>query len=454
MIVLCKTLGRKPDRSNKMARIKRYPKEIVSTIECVLQKNPANMTGVVLRLAWFEGLTRDEITELTWDQVDFDEKMLRLAERDIPFDGDTEACLCQWKTVCDDSSELVVVSDNRRKPIEPQSISRIVRSELNREGLKTISLRDLRNQFILRQAEINGWEYAVRVAGISVTTYRYFYGVGNKCAASKANPTQPKKFEREKFEAILEEHKKSPEGIALWLSWYCGLTGEEILSLVWDQIDFERRVVYSRGKRRELSAEVVSVLKDEKSRRSDQDNPHVILSPRSKKPLTMDRLSVITRSMLVRSGIDNVQMGMLQKERNRLSETEELNQYLAEHGSISRKEYCDAFGVSPDVAYRRLSSSEAKGIITRINRRYYPAEQAVKPDDYKDAIIRYLAEHETATKQDIKDLLHIGMRPVYHLLTRMVSEGTLTKARKDEFYRLSESAAQSIRTEGGESYDR
>ena len=434
-----------------MAQIKRYPEETVTTIECVLQKNPANVTGIVLRLAWFEGLTRDEITELTWDQIDFDEKMLRLTERDVPFEGDTEACLCKWKTICEESSEFVIVSTNRRKPIEPQSISRIVRTELNREGLKTVSLRDLRNQFILRQAEMHGWEYAVRVAGISVTTYRYFYGAGNKCAALKAEPAPIKGLEQKKIEAILAGNKKSPEGIALWLSWRCGLTGLEIVDLVWGQIDFDRKIVYSGGKRRNLSDEVIAVLKDEMARRSEGDDPHVVLSPRSKKPLKIDRLSVITRSLLIRGGLDNAQIGMLQKERNRLSETEELNQYLAEHGSISRKEYCDVFGVSPDVAYRRLSSSEAKGIITRINRRYYPAEQTVKPDDYKDAIIRYLAEHETATKQDIKDLLHIGMRPVYHLLTRMVKEGKLTKTRKDEFYRLSESTAKSIQTEGGES---
>ena len=38
----------------------------------ILLTEYASATGVILRLAWLEGLTRDEISSLTWEQIDFD----------------------------------------------------------------------------------------------------------------------------------------------------------------------------------------------------------------------------------------------------------------------------------------------------------------------------------------------------------------------------------------------
>lgn len=33
----------------------------------LLEKNTLNATGAILRLAWLQGLLRDEITNLTWN---------------------------------------------------------------------------------------------------------------------------------------------------------------------------------------------------------------------------------------------------------------------------------------------------------------------------------------------------------------------------------------------------
>ena len=44
----------------------------------ILERYPHSPEGAILRLAWLEGLSRSEITELRWDQVDFEGKAIQL----------------------------------------------------------------------------------------------------------------------------------------------------------------------------------------------------------------------------------------------------------------------------------------------------------------------------------------------------------------------------------------
>ena len=54
----------------------------------------------ILRLAWLEGLSRSEITELRWDQVDFEGKAIQLPDRAVPLEPSTEACLRERHVRC------------------------------------------------------------------------------------------------------------------------------------------------------------------------------------------------------------------------------------------------------------------------------------------------------------------------------------------------------------------
>lgn len=51
----------------------------------ILARHPYSPEGVILRLAWQEGLSRKELNELTWDQVDFDGGSLLLPDRTVPW---------------------------------------------------------------------------------------------------------------------------------------------------------------------------------------------------------------------------------------------------------------------------------------------------------------------------------------------------------------------------------
>lgn len=60
-----------------------------------LEAEPASPEGVILRLAWQQGLSRDEISALTWEQVSFLDERLELPDRMVPLDPEVRACLCR-----------------------------------------------------------------------------------------------------------------------------------------------------------------------------------------------------------------------------------------------------------------------------------------------------------------------------------------------------------------------
>ena len=57
----------------------------------LLEREQTGPEALVLRLAWLEGLTREEIAALTWDQVSFLDNRLELPDRMVPLThgGDT-----------------------------------------------------------------------------------------------------------------------------------------------------------------------------------------------------------------------------------------------------------------------------------------------------------------------------------------------------------------------------
>ena len=61
----------------------------------ILEAEPASPEGVVLRLAWQQGLSRDEISDLTWEQVSFLDDRLELPDRMIPLEAEVRSCL--WR---------------------------------------------------------------------------------------------------------------------------------------------------------------------------------------------------------------------------------------------------------------------------------------------------------------------------------------------------------------------
>ena len=135
-------------------------------MEQALRENPGNAAGAVLRLAWQAGLLRDEIQHLTWEQVDFLDGCLVLPDRKVPIGRELLDWLQALRDGRDRSQEAVVLSDRDRKPLTPQSISRLARAALDKQGQTSVRLIDLRHDFILRQLQEHDWQYVSRITGV------------------------------------------------------------------------------------------------------------------------------------------------------------------------------------------------------------------------------------------------------------------------------------------------
>lgn len=410
-------------RGDLMGKPERFGADFAAAMDRLLLRNGDNLTGIVLRLAWYEGLARDEIYSLTWGQVEFERGVIRLDDREVPFEGDMANCLALWREVCKGCG-YVAISEKTRERVSPPHLSRVVRLALDEEGLDGVKLGDLRNQYIFRQVERRGWESAIRTAGISVTTFRYNFSSRENARSSPAVKEASEK--RQDIETVLARSKDSAEGLALWLYVRGGLSAAEIVSLTWEQIDFADGVIDLGDRRLEAPEELLAVLRAERQRRADGDDAHVILSPQARKPIRADRLSVVMRSFLLRNGVDERWSDI-----GRDTEAERVNRkitdYCASHNGISLRECMALLDMTSAEAFRRIDRLVAAQRLKRSGRRYYLSEDVIAPEDYEDAVINHIKRSGSASRAEVKNLLHIGQRHAWAVLTKMVKNGTLRK---------------------------
>ena len=109
----------------------------------------AGPEGVVLRLAWQAGLTREEISALTWNQVSFLDNRLELPDRMVPLEPDLRAELWRLYEAQGDLSPRVVLSSRGKTPLAPESISRLARPSSSFTFLSCFSCSFF-NSFIAR----------------------------------------------------------------------------------------------------------------------------------------------------------------------------------------------------------------------------------------------------------------------------------------------------------------
>ena len=235
---------------------------------------------------------------------------------------------------------------------------------------------------------------------------------------------------------MLQSDKSSAQGIALWLSTQLGLHMGEIVALCREQVDFEANVIRLPDREVPMTRAVAQLLRDALQERPPGDDPHVILTPRSRRPISVARLSTMVRTSLIRGGVEDRSLRYLRKDTAKEDERDRLIAYAREHGSISRSEAAELLGVSGGVAYDRLSALAFDNVLIRINSRYYPAGSVIAPEQQAEAIRGYLAEWGAAYCQDIADMLHIGKRTTARILKKMVDRGEIVLLRREKRYTL------------------
>ena len=400
----------------------------------ILEAEGSSLEGIVLRLAWRTGLTRDEIRQLTWTDVSFSGGQIILPGRAIPMDGGTRQALEERYAFRGRVSPYVVISERRRTQILPESISRMARQALNRGGLPGVSLTDLRRDFIIRQLEEHGWPYAARVSGVApATLYAKFapYMPPAKSRAEERAPEGP--IDEFLMWKVLQTEGSSPAGLALWLTWKLGLQVGEILDLTWDQVDLEKNVLRLPDRAVPMGSTARRLLLETRARDRDAADPHVLLTPNSRRPFDRVWLSKLVRTALIRGGIENATLRDIGVEARHKEDDERVLQYAAEKGSVTRREVMDMLGLQKVAAYERLRRLTERRKLVRVGAKYYLTGTVVPPAEQYAVLRAYLEKAGGAYRQELARLLHVEARQCTVILKRMVEEGRLVQ-RGQQYY--------------------
>ena len=398
-----------------------------ASLRRLLEREQTGPEALVLRLAWLEGLTREEIAALTWGQVSFLDDRLELPDRMVPLDREVRSLLWKLREAREAREEPgdphVLLSARERKPMRLESISRIARLALDRGGMKDVRRLDLRYDWIIRCLDRMDWPEAARISGVEVATLQLRFSAS--APARKAPKPPPVQVDEFKLWKLLQTERSTAAGLAMWLGWQLGLQAQEMIALTWEQVDFQEGVLRLPDRCVVITSALRRILEEEYRRRLPEEDPHVLLTEQSRKPLDLPRLSRLTRAALIRGGLERVTLRDLKRDDCRDMEDERILQRALEQGFVSRGDVSEVLGLSKTATYARLRRLTEHGRLVRVGGKYYLPGTVVPPERHREVILEYLAEAGFAYRQDIVELLHIQPKQCTLVLRRMVEEETL-----------------------------
>lgn len=413
----------------------------------LLSEHASDLPGIVLRLAWLEGLKRDEICALTWEQVDFERQLLRLTGRDVPLDGQTANALRQWRSALDRRihyNRYVASSLKTKKRATPSTVSNAARVALDRAGMPDIRLEDLRSDFIRRLGAEHGEGYALRVAGVSALYYQRLFGGAERERYARTGSGEMTEEKRARLWQTLQENRAGGAGIALWLSQQANLMETEIADLTWDQLDLARGTVHLPRGDILLIQEVIAVLAEEKARRGESDDPHVVLADGTRRPVSRGQLSAMLRELMIKNGLDGVSVGRIRGATQIRYDLDRILHYARTVGRVTRKDAAAQLGVSSATAYNRLTRLVAEGALTPSGKGYVPTERAVPREQWQDAVRAAADARGFVTIAQTAALLRVGKGAARRLLRQMAAEGKLTAGTGNRRYLPPDDAQSAI----------
>lgn len=393
----------------------------------ILSTHLSDAVGTIIRLAWYEGLLRDEIVSLTWDNVSFLNGQIELADRTVPLLNGMERFLADLSEQQSETSDRVLLSDRYRKPITPQHVSRLIREALDAEGQKEVRLIDLRHDFVIRQLEKNHWQYTSRITGLTATSLQLHFAdyLPKKQLSTRVQNKKHTQIDEFRLWKLLQQEETSAVGLTLRLTWQAGLYLNEISGLTWGQVDWNgRRLVLKDGRIIRLRQDLFHLL--ETLKQENAPNAPVVFSPRAHKPIPQARLSKLTRAALVNAGLDNITMRDLRMDYElRLGGEELILNYVRKNHRISRNETAEILQVSEKTAYHRLKRLVQYGKLVQVGTKYYLPDTVVPPEQQREAVMAYLRKEQIAYRNDITNLLHTEPSQVSLLLKHMVIDGEI-----------------------------
>ena len=251
----------------------------------------------------------------------------------------------------------------RRQQMPPESISRLARKTLDRAGLGGISLMDLRHDFIIRHLESHDWPYVARVSGMAVSTLRDAFSPYLTKPAAPENPLAQRDEAEYLLWRVIQQEGSSPAGLALWMGWKLQMQPGEIASLTWGQVDFDQNLIRLPDRTVSMGSRLRRLLLDAWDRRKDPAEPRVFTAPTTGRPMDLSRLTTVTRTALIRGGLEQLSLGDLSRLSRRDSQRQTVLARLSAVGSMTREEVMDLLGVSKSAALKLLNQLRQDGAV-------------------------------------------------------------------------------------------
>ncbi len=404
----------------------------------ILERYSDSPEGIILRLAWLEGLSRKELNELTWNQVDFETQNLLLPDRAVPMEASVTKCLQKRYERYGTVSERVIIADRGKKPMTPENVSRLAKLALDSEG-QMVSLMDLRHDWLLRQIKAHGWAYAAKVSGLAVSSLRGKFG-----SYLKRNRDQNFSVSGGKDEVeyllwrIVQQEGSSTAGLAIWMCWQLAMQPGEVATLTWDHVDFEAGCIHLPNRDIDMGTRMQRLLGEAWNRQKSLNEPQVFVAPTTGHPIDLSRISVVSRTAMIRGGLERFSLRTLYLWAAAQRTREILTTQAEKQGSLVREDVMKLLHVSENTAWTYLSRLADSGWLEKVGVRYYPKGSVVAPENQLAVIEGYLKEHEIGSRQVFVELLHITPHQATNILKHMVERGELIRVGKR--YRLPENS--------------
>ena len=407
-----------------------------AAMERILARHPYSPEGAILRLAWQEGLSRKELNELTWDQVDLDGGSILLPDRTVPLEPSVADCLRERYVRYHTLSDRVLIADRGKKPMTMENVSRLARAALDAEH-QDATLKDLRRDWIIRQIRSKGWAYAARVSGMAVSSLRGTFSASLWKDTPQDDGPQPGGDELEyTLWRIVQQEGSSTAGLAIWLCWKLAMQPGEVAALTWEQLDLETGLIHLPDRDIDMGARMQRLLEEVWARQKDLPTDRVFVAPTTGKPIDQSRISVVSRTAMIRGGLEGLSLRSLSGWADHKQIEETLLTGARTQGYLVRDTAAALLHVPPRAAWEYLNRLSRAGRLTKVGVRYYPAGDAAAEADYLPILRAYLQKEGTAGRQALAEQLRIDPKQATHILKRMVDCGALELVGKR--YRLPE----------------
>ena len=398
-----------------------------AAMERILARHPYSPEGAIIRLAWLEGLSRKELNELTWDQVNFETKIMLLSDRTVPLEPSVAECLQERYARYGAISDRVIIADRGKKPMTPENVSRLAKLALNSEA-QEVSLMDLRHDWLLRQIEAHGWAYAAKVSGLAVSSLRGQFG---SCLNGKRDLNFSASEGKNEVEytlwRIVQQEGSSTAGLAIWMCWKLAMQPGEVAALTWDQVDFESGYIHFPDRDIDMGTRMRRLLGEVWDRQESLHEPQVFVAPTTGHPIDLSRISVVARTAMIRGGLEHFSLRTLCSWVAAQRTCEILTAQAEKQGSLVRGDVMKLLHVSENTAWTYLNRLADSGQLEKVGVRYYPKGSVVAPENQLAVIQDYLKKHGIASRQDFVALLHITPHQATNILKHMVERNELIR---------------------------